>query len=123
MNYSVTTRCPCGSGLRELRCCALDQSSLAPAERSRHLLPLVDEAFALNAQGDLAQAEKLCLEVLELEPSQGGALAVLYQIRKAQGMSVAAEVLVRRMVTFNPNNIWATQELTLVLFGKRDLAD
>ena len=114
MNYSVTTRCPCGSCLRELRCCALDQSSLAPSEASRHLLPLVDEAIALNAQGDLAQAEKLCLEVLELEPSQGGALAVLYQIRKAQGMSVAAEVLVRRMVTFNPNNIWATQELTLV---------
>jgi tetratricopeptide (TPR) repeat protein len=87
------------------------------------LLPLVDKAIALHARNDLAQAEKLCLEILELAPSQGGALAVLYQIRKTEGVSVAAEMLVRRIVTFNPNNVWATQELSLALFGKRNLAD
>ncbi|APR34915.1 tetratricopeptide repeat-containing sulfotransferase family protein [Paraburkholderia sp. SOS3] len=123
MNYSATTRCSCGSGLRALRCCALDQASLGPPEASRHLLPLVDEAIALHARNDLAQAEKRCLEVLELAPSQGGALAVLYQIRKAQGVITAAEMLVRRLVTFNPNNVWATHELTLALFARRKLAD
>jgi tetratricopeptide (TPR) repeat protein len=109
--------------LRALRCCALDQASIGPSDTSPHLLPLVDKAIALHTQNDAVQAERLCLEVLELAPSQGGALAVLYQIRKAEGVSVAAEMLVRRMVTFNPNNVWATQELTLVLFGKRNLAD
>jgi len=61
--------------------------------------------------------------VLELAPGQGGALAVLYQIRKATGPLSAAQALVRRLVALQPNNVWATQELALLLFGKGDFAE
>ncbi|OYY85423.1 MAG: pilus assembly protein [Rhizobiales bacterium 24-66-13] len=86
-------------------------------------MPVVDQAIASHARGAIAEAERLCLEVLELAPGQGGALAILYQIRKAQGALPAAEALVRRLVMLDPNNVWATQELALLLFGKGDLAE
>ncbi|TBW40117.1 tetratricopeptide repeat protein [Siculibacillus lacustris] len=86
-------------------------------------MPLVDRAIADHARGERSEAERLCLEVLELAPGQGGALAVLYQIRKAEGATAAAEALVRRLVGLDPNNLWATQELALLLFGKGDLAE
>ncbi len=123
MNALHAHLCACGSGLRALRCCQLDPRTLGPAAASRHLLPLVDQAIACHGRGAFAEAERLCLEVLELAPGQGGALAVLYQIRKAQGAGAAAEALVRRLVMLDPNNVWATQELALLLFGKGDLAE
>lgn len=110
--------CACGSGLRSLRCCGLNLATVAGAEASRHLLPLVDRAIAIHAKGELAEAAKICLDVLELSPGQGGALAVLYQVRKVTGPGSAAEALIRRMVALDPNNVWATQELALLLFGK-----
>jgi tetratricopeptide (TPR) repeat protein len=119
-NARQQQRCGCGSGLRPPRCCQLDYASLPPPEASRHLLPLVDRAIAAQNQNNNAEAETLCLEVLELAPNQGGALAVLYRLRRAQGIVPAAEALCRRLVTLQPNNIWATQELALLLFGKGD---
>ncbi|HBF30246.1 MAG TPA: pilus assembly protein [Rhizobium sp.] len=83
-------------------------------------MPLVDQAIACHGRSEFAQAERLCLEVLELAPGQGGALAVLYQIRKAEGIFPAAEALVRRLAAIDPNNVWVTQELALLLFGKGD---
>jgi tetratricopeptide (TPR) repeat protein len=125
MNQTVRheQRCACGSGLRPPRCCQLDYASLPPPEASRHLLPLVDRAITAQNQNNAAEAERLCLEVLELAPNQGGALAVLYRIRRAQGILSAAEALCRRLVTLQPNNVWATQDLALLLFGKGDFAE
>jgi Flp pilus assembly protein TadD len=123
VNPSQANLCPCGSGLRPVRCCRLDLSALAPTEASRHLLPLVDKAIEIHSRGGLAEAAKICLKVLELAPGQGGALAVLYQIRKVTGPLSAAEALIRRMVALDPNNVWATQELALLLFGKGDFAE
>ncbi|MDE1994856.1 MAG: sulfotransferase [Rhizobiaceae bacterium] len=124
MNSMVkTTLCSCGSGLRAVRCCHLDYATLAPPAAYHHLLPLVDKAIECHSRGATSEAERLCLEVLELAPGQGGALAVLYQIRKAQNVRSASEALVRRLVILDPNNVWATQELALLLFGKGDLAE
>jgi tetratricopeptide (TPR) repeat protein len=118
MSAPAKETCACGSGLRAVRCCAANLAVMGSGEATRHLLPLVDKAIAHHAKGEFAEAEKICLDVLELAPGQGGALAVLYRIRKAQGVGPAAEALVRRMVQADPNNVWATQELALVLFGK-----
>ena len=123
MNALQPHLCACGSGLRPLRCCQLDLRTLGPPAASRHLLPLVDKAIECQGRGASAEAERLCLEVLELSPGQGGALAVLYQIRRQSGAIQAAEALVRRLVALDPNNIWATQELALLLFGKSDFAE
>ncbi|MGH6828472.1 MAG: sulfotransferase [Rhizomicrobium sp.] len=122
MNAHVNL-CACGSGLRSLRCCGLNLATVATGEASRHLLPLVDRAIASHAKGELAEAAKICLDVLELAPGQGGALAILYQVRKVAGPASAAEALIRRMVALDPNNVWATQELALMLFGKGNFSE
>jgi hypothetical protein len=77
--------CACGSGLRATRCCQLDISRLPSREAVRPLLPVVERAVQLHNQGVTAEAERLCLEVLELTPGQLDALSVLYQLRKAAG--------------------------------------
>ena len=123
MNAPVSPLCPCGSGLRAVRCCNLQLQSVPPAEATRHLVPLVERAMQAHRQGADDTAERLCLDVLELAPDRPGALSVLYEIRKAQGKAQAAEALIRRLVALDPNNLVATNELALILFGKGNLAE
>src|SRR5690348_563973 len=115
--------CACGSGLRTVRCCGLNVLALPPPESTRHLIPLIERAVQAHRQGATETAERLCLDVLELAPDRPVALTVLYEIRKAQGKRRAAEALIRRIVALDPNNLWATNELTLILLGKGDLAE
>jgi Tfp pilus assembly protein PilF len=121
MNASLL--CDCGSGLRAVRCCALQLGALPPPEATRHLVPLVERAVQAHRQGAVETAERLCLDVLELAPDRPGALSVLYEIRKAQGNARAAEAIIRRIVALDPNNLGATNELTLILLGKGSLAE
>lgn len=115
--------CPCGSGLRAAQCCALDPATLPPSEATRHLVPLVERAVQARRVGATAVAERLCLDVLQLAPDRPGALTVLYEIRKSQGVMSAAVALARRIVAFDPNNLWATNELCLLLLNAHELAD
>ena len=62
--------CPCGSGLRLARCCQMDFSLIPPAAASGPLLPSIQRAVEQHAQGAVEDAERLCLEVLELAPGQ-----------------------------------------------------
>jgi len=123
MNAPVSALCDCGSGLRAVRCCAMQLGALPPPEATRHLVPLVERALQAHRQGAVETAERLCLDVLELAPDRPGALSVLYEIRKAQGKARAAEALIRRIVALDPNNLVATNELALILLGKGSLAE
>jgi len=123
MNAPVSALCDCGSGLRAVRCCAMQLGALPPPEATRHLVPLVERALQAHRQGAIETAERLCLDVLELAPDRPGALSVLYEIRKAQGKARAAEALIRRIVALDPNNLVATNELALILLGKGSLAE
>jgi len=123
MNAPVLALCDCGSGLRAVRCCAMQLGALPPPEATRHLVPLVERALQAHRQGAVETAERLCLDVLELAPDRPGALSVLYEIRKAQGKARAAEALIRRIVALDPNNLVATNELALILLGKGSLAE
>lgn len=123
MNAITSTLCPCGSGLRAVRCCNLQLGSLPPPDATRHLVPLVERAIQAHRQGADDTAERLCLDVLELAPDRPGALSVLYEIRKAQNNHAAAEALLRRIVALDPNNLPATNELALLLLGKGSLAE
>ncbi len=89
----------------------------------RRLVPLVERAIQAWRVGSKAVAERLCLEVLEAAPGQPGALTVLYKIRKSEGMTSAATALARRIVALDPNNLWATNELCLLLLRARDLTE
>jgi Tfp pilus assembly protein PilF len=89
-----------------------------PVEASRPLMPLAQRAVEVHAQGAVEEAERLCLEVLELAPGQLEALSLLYSIRKAAGVQSAADTLLRRIVQLHPNTLWATHELALMLLGR-----
>src|SRR5271166_6001954 len=115
--------CACGSGLRAVRCCQLDPAILPPAEAARPLAPVVERAAELHRQDNPGDAERLCLEVLELAPGQLDALSLLYRIRRAGGAERAAETLLRRIVALYPNTFWATNELTLALLGRGAIAE
>jgi tetratricopeptide (TPR) repeat protein len=119
----MNLQCPCGSGLRPLRCCSWRDGDRPAPDATRHLLPLVDQAAQAEAAGDKVTAERLCLDVLELAPDCLPALARLCDIRRAQGRPEAAEALLRRIVALSPNHLAATQDLGLMLFGRGKLAE
>ncbi len=120
---NLQAACPCGSGLRHVRCCGLDLASLPTPNSVRHLAPLVERAAQAQAQGAAEVAEQLCLEVLDLAPGETRALAVLYALRKAGGQLGAAEALAARIVALNPNDFWATNEIALLLLARGALAE
>lgn len=110
--------CPCGSGLRPARCCALEAAALPVAGADAPLQALVERAKELHRAGAIAEAERCCREVLELAPTQTEALGLLYQICRAGGRPAAAEALLRRVVQFHPNTFWAISDLVLLLLDK-----
>jgi tetratricopeptide (TPR) repeat protein len=115
--------CGCGSGLRAVRCCGLDPAVLPPPGAGAPLLPVAEQAVAAQRDGRAAEAERLCHEVLELAPAQPEALATLWRICSTNGRGLAAEALLRRLVQFHPNTLWAAHELTLALLAKGAVAE
>src|SRR5215472_6758076 len=115
--------CACGSRLRAVRCCQLDFAMLPPPGAERPLAPVIERAVELHRQNNDVEAEKVCLEVLELAPSQPDALSLLYRIRREGGEERAADALLRRIVALHPNTFWATNELTLALLNKGAIAE
>ena len=87
------------------------------------MAPLEERAAEARRTGATEEAERLALDVLELAPGRGRAIAILYEIRKAQGKAEASVALIRRLVAFEPNNFWATNELTLLLLGRGNVHD
>jgi tetratricopeptide (TPR) repeat protein len=109
--------------LRRLRCCALDFSTLSPTEATNLLAPLLANAEAALAAGDSAAAGNHIRHLLELAPAREDALLFLYRLCRQQNQLAPAEALIKRVVTLNPNNFLATNELTLMLLAKGALAE
>jgi hypothetical protein len=61
--------------------------------------------------------------MLQWVPGRGQSLAILYEIRKAQGKSATSVALIRCLGALAPNNLWATNELTLLLLGRGNVPD
>ncbi|OYV56957.1 MAG: hypothetical protein B7Z71_12520, partial [Acidocella sp. 21-58-7] len=60
----VNMLCPCGSGLRQIRCCALDLSTLSPPAATAALNPLLAQAEALVKADDAPGALAVLLQFL-----------------------------------------------------------
>src|SRR5580698_9561375 len=112
--------CACGNGLKADRCCALDWTAPWPQPASTASL---DRARTALAGKNTAEAEHLLVDFLEQSPSHSGGLMLLYELRTAQNRVAAAEALLVRIVRLDPNNLAATQNLALLLFGKGALAE
>ncbi len=89
--------CSCGSGLRSARCCGMDPAALPQAGNAALLDGQAQEATKLFNEKKYAEAEALALQLLDLAPNQRLALRVLFEIRKAQNRTQAAEALARRL--------------------------
>ncbi|MDE2516752.1 MAG: sulfotransferase [Rhodospirillales bacterium] len=109
--------CACGSGLRARRCCAPDPA-LPPASPPADLPALIARARAALARGGTEAAAELALLVLEDTPGQPDMLELLARIRHAAGQAGAAEALLTRLVGIDPNRLWATMELALLLLRR-----
>jgi tetratricopeptide (TPR) repeat protein len=83
----------------------------------------IEAAIAAHQSGATDTAEQLCLDILTFAPDRPRVLTILFEIRKAQGRPRAAEALIRRVVSIDPNNFWATNELVLLLIAKPDLGE
>ena len=89
--------CSCASGLRRVRCCALEAAAL-PGEPALALLDaLGQDAIKLFNEKKYIEAEALALKLLDLAPNLRLALRVLFEIRKAQKRDQPAEALARRL--------------------------
>jgi Tfp pilus assembly protein PilF len=92
-----TVLCSCGSGLRRVRCCGMESGTLADPANVALLDPQGQETTKLFNEKKYAEAEALALKLLDLAPNLRLALRVLFEIRKAQNRSPAAEALGRRL--------------------------
>jgi len=117
---SANGLCACGSGLKSNRCCALDWAVAWPAPAPA---AAAEKARTALAAGNVAEAERLLIDLLDASPMRVGALSLLQQIRAIQGRDAAAEALLARIVRLDPNNLPATQALALRLFGRGALAE
>jgi len=100
---ATTEFCSCGSGLRAIHCCSLDETLLPDEAAAALLEPQGVEATKLFNDKKHGEAEALALKVLALAPQQRLSLRVLYEIRKAQNRKPAAEALARRLAKLPGN--------------------
>ena len=107
--------CPCLSGLRADRCCALDGAFAQLAAAPAGSLAGVRNALAA---GDLVEAERRLVEHLEAFPMDGAALGLLADLRASQGRTAAVEALLARLLRIAPNDLAATQALAMRLFQR-----
>lgn len=94
--------CLCGSGLRALRCCALDVSAQAEPAHYALLMPLMGEVEKARHDGRARDAARQLLTMLDLAPLWPQALHALFEIRLAEGKKSAAEALAARLVGVRP---------------------
>lgn len=90
--------CACGSGLRTVRCCALDVLTQADPVHYVLLATQVDAVAAAQADGRLRDATRLLLKLLDLVPLLPGALLRLAEIRLAEGQKNTAAILFARLL-------------------------
>ncbi len=91
-------------------------------ELPRELALAVERADQAVRDEFVTVAERLCLDVIERFPKCTGALTILYQIRKAQGNTSAAQALIKQVVVLSPNDFYATNELTMLLFANGNMS-
>ncbi|MDE1896917.1 MAG: sulfotransferase [Rhodospirillales bacterium] len=89
--------CPCGSGLRQVRCCAADVAQWPGEEAAALLDDKAAEATKLFNEKQHGGAEALAVKILDAAPNHRAVLRVLFEIRHAQKRIKAADALGARL--------------------------
>ena len=109
--------CPCGSGLRALRCCEMPPACLPDPVAAGKLDAAIETALSGEKPDEAA-----LLAILDLAPDHPAALRALYALRAERGPANAAEALLRRFVGHHPNDVWARCELAIRLLREGQIA-
>lgn len=96
--------CDCGSGLRRVRCCALDFSTQPDQAQYGLLATEMEAVTAAKMAGKNRVAARLLLRLLDLAPLWPEALLGLFEIRLAEGNKLAATALAARIAAIQPEN-------------------
>ena len=114
--------CPCGSGLDQAHCCALQRLKQPNQAELDAFTPTIEQAQQLYKDGNPAAAEQLCIRILQQVPAHLHALRLLIDLKQAADQPLAQEALLRRLVKIRPNDGDLAYELALLLYRKPDLA-
>ena len=110
--------CPCGSGLRVVRCCELDWSNVDAPATGDLPDPRLEQAAEARLRGDRRLASQLVLAALDIAPACDSALWILHDLLAAEGRLVAAEALLRRLLRLKPSDFSVIHALCLLLLRK-----
>src|ERR1039457_5598162 len=99
--------CPCGSGRKYNQCC--QQKSVSPVQPNPQQYELavrrgLQTAWQYRQQGNLAQAESVCGQILQLSPDQPDALNLLGAIALQTGKIESAIDLIGKALRKNTSN-------------------
>ena len=90
-----------------------------PGQTASSLQQLLDRAIACHRQGQLAQAEALYQQILQVQPSHFDARHMLGVIRYQQGRAAEALELVETALKLNPGSARALSNRGLILYVLR----
>lgn len=121
-NSPASQPCTCGSGLRALSCCKMQQARRPTAAAQQHWGPSLAKAQEAYLRKDFDEATSIVTDILEHFPTFVSALLLLYKIHADKDNVQAAQALLTRAVKIDPNKIQPTLELTQLLLRKGDRA-
>lgn len=108
--------CQCQSGLITSQCCGLKEVQLPTATDKAGVANQLEQAdIALNAN-DLTTAASVYINIIQQHPAHIEALYGLAQVRKAENINSAAEVLLQRCVNIDQNSLRCTTDLAMTLY-------
>lgn len=112
------TLCPCGSGLRTLRCCEQNYAAQPDPAHNALLSGLLERITQARAEGRNRDAARRAIEILDLAPLLPEALLALFEIRLAEENKKAACALAARLVVMEPENALALGRYAGVLAAR-----
>jgi predicted TPR repeat methyltransferase len=94
--------CPCGSGRKYKKCCDSNgNSATEPLAIPTDFTPILMTAIAHLNNKQLAQAEKICMDVLQVNPFYSDALYVLGVAKHAAGLTDTGIMLLTKAIAQN----------------------
>jgi Flp pilus assembly protein TadD len=94
--------CPCGSGLRQARCCRFDAAAGPDPDHHGALDSLAETMRQARAAGRNREAERQALTLLDLAPLHRTGLRILFEIRRDEERLAAAGTLIKRLASLDP---------------------
>lgn len=112
--------CACGSGLRGVRCCELQEAMQSDPVNYTMLASQMEQIRGLRVAGKNREALRRLLNLLDVAPLYVEALECLFDIRQVEGNRKAALVMLKRIVLLRPESKNALSKYAELLLAEKD---